>query len=52
MKLEHFALNVEDPVAMAEWYCTHLGLRVERQMEDSPFTTFLSDDSDKILIEI
>ena len=52
MKLEHFALNVEDPVAMAEWYCTHLGLRVERQMQDSPFTTFLSDDSDKILIEI
>ncbi|HYJ38355.1 MAG TPA: VOC family protein [Chitinophagaceae bacterium] len=52
MKLEHFALNVEDPLAMASWYCDHLGLKIARQMEDSPFTTFLADDSNTILLEI
>jgi catechol-2,3-dioxygenase len=52
MKLEHFALNVEEPLAMANWYRDHLGLQIVRQMEDSPFTTFLRDDSDTILIEI
>ena len=52
MKLEHFALNVEDPVSMTSWYREHLGLRVARQMEDAPFTTFLVDDSDTILLEV
>src|SRR5580765_1420030 len=52
MKLEHFALNVEEPVAMANWYKEHLGLQIVRQMEESPFTTFLRDDSNTILIEI
>ena len=52
MKLEHFALNVEDPVAMSDWYCQHFGLRIARQMQDSPFTTFLLDDTNKIMLEI
>jgi catechol-2,3-dioxygenase len=52
MKLEHFALNVEDPVAMAQWYITHLGLQAVRQMQQAPYTTFLADDSSRILIEI
>jgi len=52
MKIEHFALNVEDPLSMADWYRDHLGLRIARQMEDSPYTTFLSDDSNTILLEI
>ncbi|WP_181307050.1 VOC family protein [Rufibacter sp. XAAS-G3-1] len=52
MKLEHFALNVEDPVGMAAWYVAHLGLRIVRQMTEAPFTTFLADDSGKIMVEI
>ncbi|MFB9862820.1 VOC family protein [Rufibacter immobilis] len=52
MKLEHFALNVEDPLAMADWYITHLGLRLVRQMKDAPYTTFLADDSGRIMVEI
>ena len=52
MKLEHFALNVEDPIAMANWYCDHLGLKIARQKEDSPFTTFLLDDSNTVMLEI
>ncbi|PRY10904.1 catechol 2,3-dioxygenase-like lactoylglutathione lyase family enzyme [Pontibacter ummariensis] len=52
MKLEHFALNVEAPLAMAIWYVEHLGLQVVRQMEEAPYTTFLADDSGRIMIEV
>lgn len=52
MKLEHFALNVENPLAMSEWYVKHLGLKIVRQMQEAPFTTFLADDSESIMIEI
>src|SRR6266581_4941240 len=30
MKIEHFALQVPEPVAMAEWYVKHLGFTVSR----------------------
>ncbi len=52
MKLEHLALNVTDPVAMATWYAEHLGLQTVRQMEKAPYTTFLTDASGAILIEL
>ena len=52
MKLEHFALNVTDPVAMAAWYVEHLGLTVVRQMEDAPYTQFLADSSGTIMLEV
>ena len=52
MKLEHFALNVIDPVAMAMWYVRHLGLTTVRQLEDAPYTHFLADSTGTILLEI
>ncbi|GAA4440950.1 hypothetical protein GCM10023188_38840 [Pontibacter saemangeumensis] len=52
MKLEHFALNVDDPVAMAAWYVDNLGMQVVRQMQEAPYTTFLADDSGRIMLEI
>ncbi|MCC9168210.1 VOC family protein [Pontibacter harenae] len=52
MKLEHFALNVEDPLTMAKWYVEHLGLTVVKQQEEPPHMTFLADDSGRIMIEI
>lgn len=52
MKLEHFALNVEEPLAMAEWYVAHLGLKVVKQLQEPPYMTFLADDSGRIMIEI
>ncbi|GAB3198197.1 catechol-2,3-dioxygenase [Pontibacter aydingkolensis] len=52
MKLEHFALNVEDPIGMSKWYVEHLGLQVVRQLTDTPFTTFLADDSGRVMIEV
>lgn len=52
MKLEHFALNVEDPQAMAKWYVEHLGLTIVRQNKQAPYMTFMADDSGRIMIEI
>lgn len=52
MKIEHIALNVAEPMAMADWYEANLGLTSVKKMEKSPFMTFLADDSGKIMIEI
>ena len=52
MKIEHFALNVAAPQAMAVWYHEHLGLKIVRQMNELPFTTFLADDSGRVMVEI
>ena len=52
MKLEHFALNVIDPVAMAMWYVEHLGLTTVLQLKDAPYTRFLADSTGTILLEI
>ena len=30
MNVEHIALNVPDPVAMADWYLDHLGMKLAR----------------------
>ena len=52
MKIEHFALNVPDPVAMADWYVTNLGMSIVRQQKEPPYMTFLADDSGQVMIEI
>lgn len=52
MKFEHFALNVSNAQEMSSWYETHLGLKVVKKMTDSPFMTFLADDSGTIMLEI
>lgn len=52
MKFEHFALNVAQPQEMSAWYVFHLGLTVIKKMKESPFMTFLADDSGTIMLEI
>lgn len=52
MKFEHFALNVPNAQEMSSWYETHLGLKVVKKMTESPFMTFLADDSGTIMLEI
>jgi glyoxylase I family protein len=52
MMIEHVALNVTDPVAMAEWYTRHLGMRVLRRLTSAPLTHFLADESGQTVIEI
>jgi len=52
MKIEHFAVNVEDPKAMSEWYEQYLGLNVVKKSNQAPYMTFLADDSGRVMIEI
>lgn len=52
MKIEHLALNVEDPLNMARWYVDHLGLTVKRRMMEAPYAHFLADDSGTVMLEI
>ncbi|MHC4403852.1 MAG: VOC family protein [Planctomycetota bacterium] len=52
MKLEHLALNVAEPKAMAAWYVEHLGLRVAWKLETPPYTHFLADTGGAMAIEV
>ncbi len=52
MRLEHIALQVPDPAAMAEWYVTHLGCSVARTGGEPAFARFLLDASGSSMIEI
>jgi catechol 2,3-dioxygenase-like lactoylglutathione lyase family enzyme len=52
VNIEHFALNVPDPVAAAAWYTEHLGMRVVRSLDTAPFTHFLADGSGRVVMEL
>jgi catechol 2,3-dioxygenase-like lactoylglutathione lyase family enzyme len=52
MNIEHFALNVPDPLAMANWYTQNLGMRIVRAVDASPHTRFLADESGRVVVEI
>jgi glyoxylase I family protein len=52
MNIEHIAINVNDPVAMADWYTRHLGMRIVRQVDGPPHTRFLADGAGRTVIEI
>jgi catechol 2,3-dioxygenase-like lactoylglutathione lyase family enzyme len=51
MKIEHIALQVADPVALARWYVHHLGMRIKRAQSEPPFGHFLADDGDSVMLE-
>lgn len=52
MKLEHVALLVRDPVAVAGWYREHLGMRVVREGDPPGQARFLADDQGTSVLEI
>jgi glyoxylase I family protein len=52
MKFEHYAINVPDAIAVADWYVAHCGLTIEVILEQAPFTRFLSDDSGRVFWEL
>ena len=52
MRIEHIALQVNDPDAVAEWYVRHLGMTVVRHVGGPSRTYFLGDDNNQTLIEI
>jgi catechol 2,3-dioxygenase-like lactoylglutathione lyase family enzyme len=52
MRFEHFALNVPDARAHVAWYVRHLGLTVVRQRAEAPYTTFLADETGRVIVEL
>lgn len=52
MKLEHVALNVEDPKAMSEWWAKTLGMRVVLANEESPYIHFVVDSDGTSMLEL
>lgn len=52
MKIEHTAFQVSDPVAVADWYVAHLGLRIRRSTGAPGYARFLADDGDAVMIEV
>jgi len=52
MKIEHFALQVPDPIAMADWYVKHLGCSLARSSGEPVYMRFLKDSSGSVLVEL
>jgi glyoxylase I family protein len=52
MKIEHFALQVPDPVAMADWYVKQLGFTIARKGGEPSHARFLADSSGSIMLEL
>lgn len=52
MKFEHYAINVQDAVQVADWYIEHCGLKAVVALEKAPYTRFLADDTGRVFIEI
>jgi glyoxylase I family protein len=52
MRLEHVAINVADPDAMATWYVANLGMQIVRHAPTPNRTYFLADSHGQSVIEI
>ena len=52
MKIEHIALNVKEPQAMAQWYVENMGMKIVRADSNAPYITFLADEADGCMIEL
>jgi glyoxylase I family protein len=52
MTIEHLGLNVSEPCAAANWYVTHLGMRVARESGPPHHAHFLVDASGRMMLEI
>ncbi|MGD8500221.1 MAG: VOC family protein, partial [Phycisphaerales bacterium] len=52
IRLEHVAINVENPEEMAKWYCTNLGMKIVRQGPPPVNMRFISDAGGNMMLEI
>jgi glyoxylase I family protein len=52
MKIEHVALQVENPSGMADWYTAQLGFQIRRATEQPVQARFLADDSGQVMLEV
>jgi glyoxylase I family protein len=52
IRLEHVAINVENPVGMADWYCENLGMKIVRKGPPPVNMFFISDAQGNMMLEI
>ena len=52
VRLEHVAINVEDPVGMVKWYCQNLGMKLVRKGPPPINMHFISDAGGNMMLEI
>jgi glyoxylase I family protein len=52
VRLEHVAINVKEPIQMAQWYCENLGMTIKRHGEPPISMHFLAAAGDSTMIEI
>lgn len=52
IRLEHVAINVPDPVAMAKWYCDNLGMKLKRQGPPPTNMQFIADADGNMMLEL
>ena len=52
MRIEHFAYQVENPSAVGEWYCEHLGFMIKREADIPVPVRFLADESGAVMLEV
>jgi glyoxylase I family protein len=52
IRLEHVAINVENPELMAKWYCENLGMKIIRQGHAPVNMRFISDAGANMMLEI
>ncbi|HTY35972.1 MAG TPA: VOC family protein [Bacteroidota bacterium] len=51
IRLEHIALNTNDPRSAANWYCENLGLAVVREGAGLSLTRFVADEGKNMMLE-
>ena len=52
MEIEHVALNVSNPIEMADWYVQNLGMTITLKKDSAPHTRFLADSTGSVMLEI
>jgi glyoxylase I family protein len=52
IRLEHLALNVSDSRARAQWFVSHLGMKVMREGGPPIFGMFVADSADQMMLEL
>lgn len=52
VRLEHFAINVEDPAAMTKWFSENLGMKVIRKGPPPVNMHFISDADGNVMLEL
>ena len=49
MHLEHVAINVPEPAAMAQWLVDNLEMRIVSAQKDSPYAHFIADNKGSMI---